>query len=216
MNFEQKVSKSVLNGLDVGDINHSSELYSKFLQSKLQSFFSSRPDHIGCKPPVNFQADKVANVHKTSQFTPVATFVPESSKLLTYMHFGQPLFKNHDDHSVTQSITDVLNSLMDSIFILAFLNILQNLFIFRTNLFKRGILSIRKMQWITTFVKTPVFPGQLKSRQFARKFFLHLTGVRITFFLVNLQRFGYRDEETNNFPDDKTYQQCVFYSSICA
>ena len=31
MNFEQEILKSVLNGLDVGDINHSSELYSKFL-----------------------------------------------------------------------------------------------------------------------------------------------------------------------------------------
>ena len=152
MNFEQEILKSVLNGLGVGDINHSSELSLKFMLfaseqviEQLQSFFSSRLDHIGCKPPVNLQADKVANVHRTRQFTPVATFVPESSKLLTYMHFGQPLFKNHDGHSVTQSITDLLNSLMDSIFILAFLNILQKLFIFRTNLFKRGILSVRKM-----------------------------------------------------------------------
>ena len=152
MNFEQEILKSVLKGLDVGDINHSPELYSKFMLfaseqviEQLQSFFSSRLDHIGCKPPVNLQADKVANVHRTRQFTPVATFVPESSKLLAYMHLGQPLFKNYDDHGVTQSITDVLNSLMDNIFILAFLNILQKFFIFRTNLFKSRILSIGEM-----------------------------------------------------------------------
>ena len=152
MNFEQEILKSVLKGLDVCDINHSPELYSKFMLfaseqvvEQLQSFFSSRLDHIGCKPQVNLQADEVANVHRTRQFTPVATFVPESSKLLTYMHLDQPLFKNYDDHGVTQSISDVVNSLMDNIFILAFLNILQKFFIFRINLFKRRILSIRKM-----------------------------------------------------------------------
>ena len=31
INFEQKFLKFVLNGLDVGDINNSTELYSKFM-----------------------------------------------------------------------------------------------------------------------------------------------------------------------------------------
>ena len=31
INFEQEIVKSILKGLDVGDINHSSELHSKFL-----------------------------------------------------------------------------------------------------------------------------------------------------------------------------------------
>ena len=58
---------------------------------------------------------------------------------------------------VTRSIIDELNSLdiqrdqveggnlMNNIFILAFLHILQKLSIFRTNLFVRGILSIREV-----------------------------------------------------------------------
>ena len=152
MNFEQEILKSVLNGLGVGDINHSSELSLKFMLfaseqviEQLQSFFSSRLDHIGYKQPVYPQTNKGANVHRTRQFTLLATFATEPSKLLTYMHLGQPLFKNHDGHGVTLSIIDVLYSLMDNIFILAFLNILQKLFIFRTNLFKRGILSVREM-----------------------------------------------------------------------
>ena len=70
-NFEQEI-KSVLNGLDVGDINHISELYSKFMlflfqqvTERLKSLFSSRLDHTGCKPSITLQADKGKNVHRT-------------------------------------------------------------------------------------------------------------------------------------------------------
>ena len=51
-NFEQETLKSVLNGLDVGGTNHSSEFYSNFMPfvseqvtERLKSFFSSRLDH---------------------------------------------------------------------------------------------------------------------------------------------------------------------------
>ena len=59
-NFEQETLKTVLNGLDVGGINHSSEFYSNFMPfvseqvtERLKSFFSSRLDHTGVKTPVN-------------------------------------------------------------------------------------------------------------------------------------------------------------------
>ena len=67
-NFEEGILKSVLNRLDVGDISHSSELHSTFMSfgseqvnERLKSFFSSRPDHTGCKPSVNLQADNGTN-----------------------------------------------------------------------------------------------------------------------------------------------------------
>ena len=111
-NFEQEILKSVLDGLDVGDINHSSELYSNFMPfvseqvtETLTSFFSSRLDHTGCKPPVNLQADKV-----TRQFTSVVTVAPASPKLLTYIYLGQPVVKSHDGPGVIRSIIDELNS----------------------------------------------------------------------------------------------------------
>ena len=84
--FEQEILKSVLNGLDVGDINHSSEFYLNFMPflseqvtKRLKSFFSSRPDHTGFKPPVNLQSDKVTYVHRPRQFTSVRKVVPESA-----------------------------------------------------------------------------------------------------------------------------------------
>ena len=97
-NVEQEILKSVLNGFDVRDINHSSEFHSNFMSfvseqvtEKLKSFFSSRLEHTGFKPPVNLQADKGTNVHITRQFTSVITVVPESPKLLTYIYLGQPV-----------------------------------------------------------------------------------------------------------------------------
>ena len=60
-NFEQEILKSVLNGLDVGDINHSLELYSNFMPfvsdqvtERPKNFCSSRLEHTDFKPPVNF------------------------------------------------------------------------------------------------------------------------------------------------------------------
>ena len=116
-NFEQETLKSVLNGLDVGGINHSSEFYSNFMPfvseqvtERLKSFFSSRLDHTGCKPPVNLQADKRTNIHRAGQFTSVMTVAPESPKLLTYMYLGQSVVKSHDGPGLTRSIINKLNS----------------------------------------------------------------------------------------------------------
>ena len=100
-NFEEEILKLVLNGLDVGDINHSLEFCTKPFVSeqvteRLKSFFSSRLDHLVCKPPVNLQADKETNVHKTRQFTSVVTVNPESPKL-TYIYLDQPAVKSHDE-----------------------------------------------------------------------------------------------------------------------
>ena len=115
--FEQEILKSVLNGLDVGDINHSLEPSSNFMPfvseqviERLKSFFSSRLDHTGFKLPVNLQADKGTNVHRTRQFTSVVTVVLESPKLLTYIYLDHPVVKRHDGPSVTRSIINELNS----------------------------------------------------------------------------------------------------------
>ena len=46
---------------------------------------------------------------------------------------------------ISKEIKWKVDALMDNIFILAFQHILQKLSIFQTNLFVRGILSIRKV-----------------------------------------------------------------------
>ena len=116
-NFEQEILKSVFNGFDVGEINHSQKFYSNFMPfvsqqvtERLKSFFSSRLDHTGFKPPVSLQADKGKNVHRSRQFTSVLTVVPESPKLLTYIYLGQLVVKSHDGPGVSRSIIDEFNS----------------------------------------------------------------------------------------------------------
>ena len=50
-------------------------LVSEQVTERLKSFFSSRLDHTGFKPPVNVQMDKGIKVHRTIQFTSVVTVV---------------------------------------------------------------------------------------------------------------------------------------------
>ena len=85
-NFVQEILNSVLNELSVSDISHSSEFYSNFMPmvseqvtERLKSFFIYRLDHTGFKAPVNLQADKGINVHRTRQFTSVVTVIPNLS-----------------------------------------------------------------------------------------------------------------------------------------
>ena len=85
-------------------------LVSEQVTERLKSFFSSRLDHTGFKLPVNLQADKGTNVHRTRQFTSVVTVVLESPKLLTYIYLDHPVVKRHDGPSVTRSIINELNS----------------------------------------------------------------------------------------------------------
>ena len=134
--FEQEILKSVFNGLHVGDINHSSELYLNIMP------FVSEQVSTGFKLPVNLQSDKGINVHRARQFTSVVVVVPESPKLLTYIYLCQPVVKSDDGPGVARISKEIkwkVEALMDKIFIL------QKLYIFRTNLFVGGIFSIREM-----------------------------------------------------------------------
>ena len=116
-NFEQEVYKSVLNGVDLGDINHSKQFYSDFMPyvskeitSKMKTYFESRLDQTGLKPPVNVQDDKGTNCHRTRQFTSVVTIVPDSQNLLVVIYLGQPIVKKHDGPGITESISTELNA----------------------------------------------------------------------------------------------------------
>ena len=112
----------------------------------------------GCKPPVNLQTDKGTNVHRTRKFTSLVTAVLESPKLLTIYNLASRKLKvmmalvslkvsssMNLILGISEQIKWKVKVLIDNIFILAFLHILQNLFIFWTYLFVRGILSIREV-----------------------------------------------------------------------
>ena len=113
--YEQEVLKAVLNGTDMGDLNHSYNFPDKFrsfvamaVKNKTVTFLSSRLEQTGFLPPVNVQADKGTSVHNTRQFTTVTTVVPGSDSLISPIYLGQPVVKNHTGEGITITIIDEL------------------------------------------------------------------------------------------------------------
>lgn len=113
--YEREILKAKLNGLDIGDINHSKEFYTNFrhfVENEathcLSSYFTSRLQQTGFLPPVNVQADKGTNCHRTRQFTSVITVVPDSKELLKNVYLVKPVVKQHDGSGVAESIVDEL------------------------------------------------------------------------------------------------------------
>ena len=113
--FESEILKAQLNGLDVGNINHSKEFYSWFrpfvaneVRHCVNKYFSSRLPQTGFLPPLNLQADKGTNCRRTRQFTSIVTVVPDTKDLLTNIYLGQPVVKLHDGPGISQSIIDEL------------------------------------------------------------------------------------------------------------
>ena len=64
----------------------------------------------GFKPPVNVQADKGTNYHRTRQFTSVVTIVPGASNPITFVYLGQPVVKEHDGVGIAKSVVDQLKT----------------------------------------------------------------------------------------------------------
>ena len=114
--FEAEILKAVINGADLGNINHKEfpTLFRPYVADEvnksLSSFFQSRLKCTGFKPPVNVQADKGTNCHRTRQFTSLITIVPGTSDLITFVYLGQPVVKEHDDVGITRSIANELIS----------------------------------------------------------------------------------------------------------
>ena len=92
---ERAILKAKFNGLEVGDINHSKEFYFNFRsyvasekQNCLKTFFTSQMRPTEFLPPLNIQADKGTNCHRTWQFTSVITVIPDSKEVITNDYFG--------------------------------------------------------------------------------------------------------------------------------
>ena len=113
--FEKEVVKAVLNGTDLGDLNHSKRFPDKFrefvaaeVRKRTVGFLGTRLPQTGFLPPLNIQADKGTTVHNTRQFTTVTTITPGSASLLSVVYLGQPIVGNHTGAGVADSIVEEL------------------------------------------------------------------------------------------------------------
>ena len=114
--FEQEILKAVLNGCDMGDINHSDQFPRKFrpfvrneVHNRTKLFLNTKLEQTGFEPALNISADKGTNVHRSRQFTTVKTCVPDSPNLINPIFIGQPVVKHHAGVDVTKSIEEEVN-----------------------------------------------------------------------------------------------------------
>ena len=91
----EKVLKAVLNGTDLGDLNHTKNVPEKFrtfvaseVKKRTAGFLSSRLPQTGFLPPQIVQADKGTTVHNTRQFTTVANINPDSDSLISIVYLA--------------------------------------------------------------------------------------------------------------------------------
>ena len=113
--FEKEVLKAVMNGCDLGNLNHSHSFPDKFrsyvaeeVRKRTISFLSSRLEPTGFLPAVNVQADKGTTVRNTRQFTTVAAVVPGAESLVSIIYLGQPIVTSHSGDGVSCSIVEEL------------------------------------------------------------------------------------------------------------
>ena len=113
--YEEEMVKAVLNGCDMGDLNHSKNFPDKFrpyvaneVKNRKIKFLSTRLPQTGFLPAICLQADKGTTVHTTRQFTTAAAVVPGAEDLITIIYLGQPVVKNHSGRGVSESMVGQL------------------------------------------------------------------------------------------------------------
>ena len=100
--FPEHVVLHHLNGVDVGNINHSDKFVSKFLpfvgeevKKKLIKFLTSRLPQTGCVPIGKIVADKATSKHRTRHFICFITCVPDSENLIQALFLEINIVKGH-------------------------------------------------------------------------------------------------------------------------
>lgn len=115
--FEQMMYLQSVNGVDLGEINHSVQFVRGFLpfvatkvKSNLNKFLSTRLPQTGHRPALNVLADKATLKHRTKQFVGVAMVVPDAENLVQVALLGHPIVKGHHGVDIVDNIKHTLDS----------------------------------------------------------------------------------------------------------
>ena len=119
--FAKEILKATLNGCDMGDYNNSHYFFDEFrkqvakeVKKSVHFFLHNKTKQTGFLPPLNIQADKGTNVHRSRQFTTCAAVMPGSTDLIVNIYIGQPIVKNHTADGLASSIAEqILNNNID-------------------------------------------------------------------------------------------------------
>ena len=90
--FPDLVTEAAMNGIDVGDFNHSHNFPDRFLpfvaaeiKSRIKKFLNTHMVQTGFRPFVKISADKATLKHRTRQIISVIVLIPDSQLLLQAM-----------------------------------------------------------------------------------------------------------------------------------
>lgn len=114
--FENEMLMHSLNGVDVGDINHSRLFPSKFIkylsetvQSKVKVFLNSRLPQTGFPPAGKILADKATSKHRSKHFISYVTVVPGATALIQPILLDINIVKGHKGTDLANDIIQTLN-----------------------------------------------------------------------------------------------------------
>lgn len=99
--FETQILLQNLNGVDIGDINHSKDFvkkllpeFAKHIKGRVKKFITTTLPQTGHLPAVNTAADKATYKHRSRQFVSLTTIVPDSPGLIQMIFVGIPVVKH--------------------------------------------------------------------------------------------------------------------------
>lgn len=104
--FPEQVLLHNLNGVDVGNVNHSKNFVAKFLpyvakevKHRLIKFLTARLPQTGCVPIGKIVADKATTKHRTRHFICYITCVPDAEDLIQALFLEINIVKGHTGNS---------------------------------------------------------------------------------------------------------------------
>ena len=97
IDFEDMILLQDLNGLYVGDINHSRKFPASYrpfvcneVMDRVRNYLNSALQQTGFKPPINIAFDKATYKHRPRQFVAAITVVPDAEDFLRPIALGLP------------------------------------------------------------------------------------------------------------------------------
>ena len=112
--YEEQVSLLAINGVDVGELNHSRMFAAKFIpylanniDTKIKSFLTTSMIQTGFRPALKITADKATFCHRTRQFIGATTVIPDAEEVIQCTFLGAPIVRVD---SVDKELSDEVES----------------------------------------------------------------------------------------------------------
>jgi hypothetical protein len=107
-------------GVDVGDLNHSTEFVANWasvcgevVQKRVQQYFQTLLPQTGRRPPAKVIADKATWKHETRMVSGLVTVVPDTAELIQAFFTGSKACPGGSGDAMTESLVEVVSPYID-------------------------------------------------------------------------------------------------------